>query len=223
MAPKTLGHRGPGRPAPDPRPRWPNRPTTALARRADSRAGAGLPLHWPRTLAAKGADPLRREHLHHRAGADAPPRCHLVLIDASGSMRRAGRLARAKGCAAWLAAQAARVGEHLGLLVFGGQGVHWLLPPGPARRAQVQRVAALGGGGGTPLARALAEAEARARRHRGPTCLWLLTDGRCAETPRAPRHVHSTVLVDHDDEELPVGRCALWASAWGAQLVRPAT
>ncbi|MBK1686513.1 hypothetical protein [Rubrivivax gelatinosus] len=59
-----------------------------------------------------------------------------MLLDTSGSMRRGGRLARAKGVAAWLVAQAARHGDHLGLLAFGG-GRCPGEPPAPRAAAQV--------------------------------------------------------------------------------------
>jgi len=195
--------------------------------RVHLRADAGVQgaaLHWPRTLGAKGPQALRPEHLRHQPVAARPSRLHLLLLDTSGSMRRQGRLARAKGCAAWLMAQAARCGDEVAVLGFGGQGVQWLLRPGPARRAASRRVAPLGGGGGTPLAEALACADAAlqsARRRGGltDTWLWLLTDGRSPDRPAAPAGARHIVVVDHDDPLSPAGRCADWAARWGAQHV----
>lgn len=209
--------------------RWqapPPNPRARLARRearpAD-RAGAGL--HWPRTLAAKGAAPLRRQHLRHRPHEAQAPTLHLIVLDVSGSMRRGRRLALAKGCAAQVIEQAARDGEHVALLSVGGQGLNLLLPPGPARRAGVSRVRPLGGGGGTPLRAGLAEAERLLRaahgRHGGRSCLWLLTDGHTLEAPAAPRAPDHLVIVDLDDPLHPIGRCAAWAHHWGAELRRP--
>lgn len=133
-------------------------------------------------------------------------------------MRRGGRLARAKGVAAWLVAQAARHGDDLGLLAFGGAGLQWLIAPGPARRAAAGRLPPLGGGGGTPLAQALAAAEPVLQRHPG-AWLWLLSDGRCPGEPPAPRAAAQVVVVDHDDGPVAIGRCAAWAEAWGARCV----
>ena len=135
-------------------------------------------------------------------------------------MRRQSRLAWAKGYAARLIEEAARAGDHVALLAFGGQGVQLLLPPGPARAAGAARVRPLGGGGGTPLAACLAHAaallRAAQRRQGGDTCLWLLTDGRTLEQPAAPQEAGRVVIVDFDDPLHPLGRCAAWAGQWRA-------
>lgn len=136
-------------------------------------------------------------------------------------MRRGGRLACAKGHAARLIEQAAKAGDDVALLSFGGQGVALLVPPGPARASSNLRVRALGGGGGTPLAQALAQVEQvlrRARRRQGPTehWLWLLTDGRSLEQPTVPPAAQHCVIIDFDDPARPLGRCARWAATWSA-------
>lgn len=223
MAPKSLSHRS-GRPlaaAGSMRWRSPLRPDL----RCNPADSASPTLHWPRTLLAKGPQPLRREHLRHQSAPARPARLHLLLLDTSGSMRRHGRLALAKGHAAWLIAQAARSGDHVALLGFGGQGVQWLQRPGPARRAAGERVRPLGGGGGTPLVEALACADmalrdARQRQGIADTWLWLLTDGRSPDMPAAPAWARHVVVVDHDDTLSPAGRCAEWAAHWGAQHVQ---
>jgi len=158
------------------------------------------------------------------------PRLHLIVLDTSGSMRRGGRLALAKGYAARLVEQAARAGDHVALLSFGGKGVELLLPPSPARAAISTRVRSLGGGGGTPLTACLREAERvlqQARRRDGllssDNCwLWLLTDGRTLEQPTAPATAGNIVIVDFESAARPLGRCAAWARQWGAEH-RPAT
>jgi magnesium chelatase subunit ChlD-like protein len=141
------------------------------------------------------------------------------VLDTSGSMRQGGRLALAKGFAARLIEQAARAGDHVALLSFGGQGVQLLLPPGPARRSGAARVRQCGGGGGTPLAQALAVAQgllvnASNASHASHAALWLLTDGRTLEQPAAP--TAPTVVVDFEDPRRALGRCAAWAKRWGA-------
>jgi magnesium chelatase subunit ChlD-like protein len=176
---------------------------------------------WLPTLVAKGPRPLLREHLRRQKLPAAAPALHLIVLDTSGSMRQAGRLALAKGYAARLIEQAARAGEDVGLLAFGGSGVELVLAPGPARTAGAVRVRACGGGGGTPLAQALATAqqllEQAAMRQARDATLWLLTDGRTLEQPQAPAHSGHTVIVDFDDPRRPVGRCAAWAHRWAAE------
>ena len=186
---------------------------------------------WLSTLLAKGPSPLQRAHLRYQPQAVAAARLHLIVLDTSGSMRKGGqggqgsRLALAKGYAARLIEQAARAGDHVGLLCFGGSGVQLVLPPGPARAAGAARVRQCGGGGGTPLRQALAVAntllaQARRRGSSGPAWLWLLTDGRTLEQPAAPNGAEHAVVLDFD-ERSPAsraqGRCAAWAARWGAE------
>ncbi|UUZ78559.1 VWA domain-containing protein [Polaromonas sp. P1(28)-13] len=169
---------------------------------------------WLPTLLAKGPALLKREHLRRQPVALRSRRLHCIVLDTSGSMRQRGRLALAKGHAALMIEQAARQGDDVALLRFGGQGVELLLPPGRARAAGSQRLRPVGGGGGTPLAEALAQADRllqRTLRKSGPTeCwLWLLTDGRTLEQPQAPLAAQHLVIVDFDDTQ----------KAWAA--VRP--
>jgi magnesium chelatase subunit ChlD-like protein len=185
-------------------------------------ADAGAAIDWLPTLRAKGPGPLQREHLRRRVPGTRPARLHCIVLDTSGSMRGGGRLARAKGHAAWLIGQAARLGDEVALLCFGGQGVELLLPPGPAERRGCARVREIGGGGGTPLAQALALAERLLRRaarrpQAPPAWLWLLTDGRTLEQPRRPAAAGHLVVLDFDDPGLGIGRCAAWAAQWGAE------
>ncbi|WP_341909970.1 VWA domain-containing protein [Polaromonas sp. YR568] len=187
--------------------------------------GKSPTIAWLRTLLTKGPRALQREHLRYQPQALAAPRLHLIVMDTSGSMRQGGRLALAKGHAARLIEQAARAGDHVGLLCFGGSGVQLVLPPGPARAAGAARVRQCGGGGGTPLRQALAVANtllAYARRcnSTGPAWLWLLTDGRTLEQPAAPKGADHAVVLDFDDRSpgsRAIGRCAGWAARWGAE------
>lgn len=183
---------------------------------------------WLPTLQAKGLNALVKQHLHWREYQAKPSTLHLLLLDTSGSMRQGGRLARAKGYAAQILDEAARAGDQVALMCFGGQGVEVLVPPGPARRAAAVRVQQLGGGGGTPLAQAMVAADNLiAQHHRersklwgasmASTVLWLLTDGRTLEEPKAPRGANQLVVVDFDQEVRAVGRCANWAKRWGAE------
>ncbi|MBV7543120.1 VWA domain-containing protein [Acidovorax sp. sic0104] len=206
-----------------PRNAWLRTPQ-AVARPAGAQ-GAGIV--WLPTLLAKGPARLQPEHLRRQPASAVQPCLHVIALDTSGSMRQGGRLARAKGYAARVIEQAARAGDLVALLGFGGQGVQLLLPPGPARTAGAARVRPLGGGGGTPLAAGLAEADRllrTARQRRGtaaPSCLWLLTDGRTLEQPTAPAAATHVVVVDFDDPLRPVGRCAAWAARWQAEHRTP--
>lgn len=227
-----MSHPGPRAPTASGGRRWltPNRsPKPSLARHAARPAEtAGAGIDWLRTLLAKGPQRLAPAHLRHQAVSQRVPALHLIALDTSGSMRRGGRLAWAKGYAARLIEQAARAGEHVALLSFGGQGVQLLLPPGPARAAGSARVRPVGGGGGTPLSACLHEAERvlrKTQRQRGAAggdCLWLLTDGRTLEQPTAPTSVGHIVVVDFDDPLRPLGRCAAWAGRWHAEHRLPA-
>lgn len=183
------------------------------------------PIAWLPTLQAKGRAVLAPQHLRWREPKTTPTRLHLLLLDTSGSMRQGGRLALAKGYATQVLEQAARAGEHVALLCFGGQGIEVLVPPGPARRAAVVRIQQRGGGGGTPLVQALAAAESLVAQHRrvrgtmgeAGTVLWLLTDGRTLDQPKAPQGAEQVVVVDFDDAKRAAGRCADWARRWGGE------
>ncbi len=173
-------------------------------------------------MVAKGPAALQREHLRRQPVALRTSRLHCIVLDTSGSMRQRGRLALAKGHAALMIEQAARHGDDVALLCFGGQGVELLLPPGRARASGSLRLRPLGGGGGTPLAEALLQADRllqRTLRVSGPSeCwLWLLTDGRTLERPQAPLTPQHLVIVDFDDPKKSLGRCADWAARWGAE------
>ncbi len=222
---KSLSHPS-GRPRNGPGSwRWPpppRIPSSGAATRAHTAPQHSAAIAWLPTLLAKGPAPLQREHLRRQPVALRTSRLHCIVLDTSGSMRQRGRLALAKGHAVFMIGEAARLGDDVALLSFGGQGVELLLPPGRARAAGSQRLRHLGGGGGTPLAEALAHADRlllRTLRKSGPTdCwLWLLTDGRTLEPPPAPLAAQHVVIVDFDDPHKNLGRCAAWATRWGAE------
>ncbi len=212
VRPGRAGLRGP-KPHPSSTLHAPRQPAEGLARG---------PVAWLPTLLAKGPQPLQSVHLRYAERLVKHARLHLIVLDTSGSMRQRGRLALAKGHAQWLIEQAARVGDHVALLCFGGQGVVLQLPPGPARASGRAKLRPLGGGGGTPLTHALAESDQLlrlAQRRNGPseTWLWLLTDGRTLEQPVAPQLAGHVVIVDFDEPASSIGRCTAWALRWGAE------
>lgn len=194
-----------------------------MASAASLKVCAGATVDWPATLARKGPYPLRVAHLVWRVAPQSA--ClHTVVLDASGSMLRRGRLALAKAAALTLVQRAARRGQFAALLVVDGRGVHVVQPPAPARRALAVTLRAVAGGGGTPLSTALQQAESLARGWagciggRGQRVLWLLTDGRVRHTPARPAF-DLCVLLDFDDDQPPIGQAREWARLWLAHHV----
>ena len=104
----------------------------------------------------------------------------VFAVDASGSAAMA-RLAEAKGAVEILLTEAYARRDHVALIAFRGTEAEVLLPPTRSLVQTKRRLAALPGGGGTPLAAGLQAAMLLAHSARGrgmsPT-LALLTDGR---------------------------------------------
>lgn len=118
--------------------------------------------------------------LHVRRFEDRSDRLLIFAVDASGSAALS-RLAEAKGAVELLLAQSYATRDHVALISFRGQGTEMLLPPTRSLVQTRRRLAALPGGGGTPLAAALklaGETAITARRHGLSPALALLTDGR---------------------------------------------
>lgn len=104
----------------------------------------------------------------------------IFTVDASGSSAIA-RLSEAKGAVEILLAQAYAKRDQVALIAFRGQTAELLLPPTRSLVQGKRRLAALPGGGGTPLAMGLQLAAAiseQARRRGMSPVLALLTDGR---------------------------------------------
>ena len=101
-------------------------------------------------------------------------------MDASGSSALT-RLAEAKGAVELLLAQAYARRDHVALVAFRGTEAELLLPPTRSLVQTKKRLAALPGGGGTPLASgmltAFDQATQATRRGLTPT-IAILTDGR---------------------------------------------
>jgi len=117
----------------------------------------------------------------------------IFLVDASGSAAFA-RLAETKGAIELMLGQAYVARRQVALVSFRGDGAEVLLPPTRSLVMTKRRLAALAGGGGTPLAAGLATAMGLADQARGrgvAPYLAVLTDGRCNVamdgTPGRPR------------------------------------
>lgn len=128
-----------------------------------------------------------RSGLHIRTGdirlkrfEEKSDRVLIFAVDASGSAALA-RLAEAKGAVELLLAQAYARRDHVALIAFRGTTAEVLLPPTRSLVQTKRRLAALPGGGGTPLAaglRAAMEQADHARRRGLTPIVAVLTDGR---------------------------------------------
>jgi magnesium chelatase subunit D len=135
-----------------------------------SGAGAG---DTPRVL-------VRADDFHVRRFEQRRTTTTLFAVDASGSSALY-RLAEAKGAVELLLAECYVRRDQVAVLTFRGQGAELLLPPTRSLVRAKRSLAALPGGGGTPLAAGidalLLLASAERRRGHTPVAV-LLTDGR---------------------------------------------
>jgi magnesium chelatase subunit D len=163
-------------------------------RRGDPRAGGRLDLletlraaaPWQRLRPASAndvdrvrvrvrPDDFRLRRLIEPAGTTA-----IFVVDASGSAAL-HRMAEAKGAVELLLAEAYSRRDEVGLIAFRGDEAEVLLAPTRAIAAAKRALAALPGGGGTPLASAIDRARdlvAQARRTGNDTIVIFLTDAR---------------------------------------------
>lgn len=134
---------------------------------------------WQRLRTGPGVQ-VRSGDLRFRRFEEKSDRLLVFAVDASGSAALA-RLAEAKGAVELLLAQAYARRDHVALIAFRGAGAEVLLPPTRSLVQTKRRLAALPGGGGTPLAAglkaALGLADQARRRGLTPTVV-ALTDGR---------------------------------------------
>ena len=120
-------------------------------------------------------DDFRLRRLVEPAGTTA-----IFVVDASGSAAL-NRMAEAKGAVELLLADAYSRRDEVALVAFRGASAEVLLPPTRAIAAAKRALAALPGGGGTPLAGAIDRARdlvTQARRAGNDTVVVFLTDAR---------------------------------------------
>lgn len=120
-------------------------------------------------------DDFRVRKLFEPAGTTA-----IFVVDASGSSAL-NRMAEAKGAVELLLAESYARRDEVALIAFRGAQAEILLPPTRAIAAAKRALAALPGGGGTPLASAVdraVELMMRARREGNDTIVVFLTDAR---------------------------------------------
>lgn len=135
---------------------------------------------WQKLRTRRGAVAIRPEDIHIRRYEDRSDRLLVFAVDASGSAAFA-RMAEAKGAVELLLAQAYARRDHVALVSFRGAEAEVLLPPTRSLVQTKKRLAALPGGGGTPLAKGMMAALELAQSARGrgmSPAVVLLTDGR---------------------------------------------
>ncbi|MCO8143853.1 magnesium chelatase subunit D [Rhodovulum tesquicola] len=123
---------------------------------------------------------IRSDDFRIKRFEEKSDRLLIFVVDASGSAAMT-RLAEAKGAVELLLAEAYARRDHVALVAFRNEGAELLLPPTRSLVQTKRRLAALPGGGGTPLAAGLKVALEVAIQSKGrgmtPTVA-LLTDGR---------------------------------------------
>ncbi len=160
----------------------PSRPGALVSgRRLDLSATLAAAAPWQKLRpASAGHISVRASDIHVRRFEEQSDRVVIFVVDASGSAA-AARLAEVKGAVELLLGEAYSKRDHVSLVTFRGDRAEQALPPTRSLVQTKRRLAALPGGGGTPLAlglkMALETAEAAARKGMTPS-LVLLTDGR---------------------------------------------
>lgn len=169
-----------------------NRGRPVGTRRAEPRSGARLHIletlraaaPWQRLRQQQAAGPrriqVRREDFHVVRFRQNRPTTTLFVVDASGSAAL-HRLAETKGAVELLLAECYVRRDKVAVLAFRGAGCELLLPPTRSLARAKRSLAALPGGGGTPLAAGIEAARELAvqigRQGETPIVV-MLTDGR---------------------------------------------
>ncbi|SEK96219.1 protoporphyrin IX magnesium-chelatase [Roseovarius nanhaiticus] len=166
------------------RPLTPRKGRLGGAARLDLVATLRAAAPWQKARAAQRPDHaglhIRPSDIHLRRYEERADRLLIFVVDASGSAAMT-RLAEAKGAVELMLAAAYARRDHVALIGFRGTEAEVLLPPTRSLVRTKRELAALPGGGATPLAHGLRAAMelARAARAKGMTpTLALLTDGR---------------------------------------------
>jgi magnesium chelatase subunit D len=123
---------------------------------------------------------VRREDFRIRRFIEKTGTTVIFVVDASGSSALY-RLAEAKGAVELLLAETYARRDRVSLIAFRGQGTELLLPPTRALARAKKVLAALPGGGGTPLSHAIDAALEQAlgtRRAGSAPLVVMMTDGR---------------------------------------------
>ena len=158
---------------------------------------AAAPWQKLRPVRADGRLSIRHDDLRIRRFVARAEATTIFAVDASGSAAFA-RLAEAKGAVELLLAQAYVKRADVALVAFRGDMAEISLPPTRSLARAKRQLAALAGGGGTPMAAGidLARRVAEAERARGRTPLVvILTDGRANVGGGAGQSPHEAALA----------------------------
>jgi magnesium chelatase subunit ChlD-like protein len=173
---------------------------------------------------------VSREHIRYRIRRAPSSQLWILAVDCSSSMLRSGGLALAKGFAHSIELGARRAGARLAVISFRGRGAQLEVDSSPGRAVLPLAIAALGGGGGTPLRAALVAAGSLCKqsRWRSPSIfkrLLVLTDGRVLDLastiPPLPSDL-DRVIVDCELGRVRLGRTQQLTAALHASYYRPA-
>ncbi|WP_416137417.1 ATP-binding protein [Halomonas sp. HK25] len=178
---------------------------------------------WFATLVAnRGHWPWRQ--LRYAKARSGQPVLHLVLLDTSASTLGEQLLGRAKGVVERVARQAYAARDQLAVLGFGSDGVTPILPRRRAPKALLERLDAVGGGGGTPMRQAILRAARLIRQWRQQHAglqvrTYLITDGRTRQPLAGLPPLGECVVVDTEQAAVKRGRGAQIARQLGARYL----
>jgi magnesium chelatase subunit D len=170
-----------------------------------------------------------REHLRYRSRRVPSSQLWILAVDCSSSMLRSGGLGLAKGFAHLIEVGARRAGARLAVISFRGAAAQLEVDSSPGRAVLPTAIAALGGGGGTPLRAALIAAGSLCKqsRWRSPAVfkrLLVLTDGRVHDhaslVPPLPSDL-DRVVVDCELGRVRLGRAQRLTAALHASYYQP--
>lgn len=179
---------------------------------------------WLPTLSNKGSGALQARHLRFSLPLIANAARYVFVLDCSASMANDGGLARAKGLLLSCLRRIRRDHAQAVLVCFGGHHADIRFGPAIPTGWNESWIDPIGGGGGTPLTLGLDEAvrvakQGSARFARGQKHLILLTDGRTTERPSRPRGFDQVTIIDFEQGNLSLHRCAILAQSWGARCL----
>ncbi len=142
-------------------------------------------VHLPGSIAAQlsqgesTADGIREDNIRYQKIAGRGRRNILFLMDTSGSMLSADRLAWVKGCVVSLLEDAYVKRIRVAVIGYGGGGASLVLPFTSSPELAASRISEMKGGGTTPLAQALGIAGSLIERMPDEAIsITLLSDGR---------------------------------------------
>jgi magnesium chelatase subunit ChlD-like protein len=173
------------------------------------RAGVDGAIAWlPSLLRGR---PKTRDDLVRQPRTRRPQTLWLVIVDASGSVRRHQALSQAKGFLAQLFDDAYRQRARLALLTASGTRARWQHQGLKAGRSLQPWLDALGAGGGTPLFDAIKQAGEwlSKRQTRYPAesqRVIILTDGRVKDMPAPTAFECPCLLIDIEQGPIRLGK-----------------